>query len=186
MPVSSKIRARYYLVMDTKHILRSAIKLARLSRMIAKAIDLFIVLMLAVFFYPVGIILATAYLCVCDAIQNGQSVGKKFMGFAVISLEDNMPCSIKQSIIRNLPFSVPLFFSIIPLWGWVFTLLIGIPLISLELYLLFTIDSGHRLGDVMADTSVMANDGTREALKKRKESWFKPKGEQLTPTSKNL
>lgn len=163
--------------MDRKYLLKSTIKVARISRLIAKSIDLFIVLILSVFFYPVGIILALIYIGVSDSLQNGQSVGKKFMGFAVISLENGKPCTLKQSIVRNLPFLIPLFFAIIPFWGWIFAVLLGVPLIILEIYLLHKLDSGHRLGDVMADTSVMANDGTAEQIKKRKDSWFDPDGQ---------
>lgn len=141
--------------MDRKYLLKSAIKVATLARLMAKAIDLFIVLILALLTYPVGIILSVIYICLCDAFQNGQSVGKKFMGFAVVSLIDGSPCSIKQSVIRNLPLSVPLIFAIIPMWGWIFTFLIGSVLCAVEVYFLFHLDSGHRVGDVMADTTVV-------------------------------
>lgn len=163
--------------MDRKYLLKSSIKVARISRLIAKGIDLFIALILSVFFYPVGIILALFYVAIADSLQNGQSVGKKFMGFAVISLENGKPCTLKQSVIRNLPFLIPLFFAIVPIWGWIFAILLGIPLLILEIYLLHKLDSGHRLGDVMADTSVMANDGSGEQIKKRKDSWFDPNGQ---------
>ena len=158
--------------MNKKYLLESAIKVARFSRLLAKAIDLFIVLVLSIFLYPIGIIISIIYMCVADSIQNGQSVGKKFIGFFVISLEDGSPCSVKQSVIRNLPIIIPLFFAIIPIWGWLISLFIGVPFISLEVYLLYKLDSGHRLGDVMADTTVMANDDTMAQIKKRKASWF--------------
>lgn len=158
--------------MDRKYLLKSSIKVARVSRLIAKAIDLFIVLILSIFVYPLGIILSVAYIAISDSLQNGQSVGKKFMGFAVVSLEDGKPCTVKQSAIRNLPIIIPLGIAIVPIWGWIFSFLIGVPLILLEVYLLYKLDSGHRLGDVMADTSVMANDGTAAQIKKRKDSWF--------------
>ncbi|OIQ16720.1 MAG: hypothetical protein BM556_13740 [Bacteriovorax sp. MedPE-SWde] len=160
--------------MDRKYLLESAIKVARFSRLLAKAIDLFIVIVLSVFFYPGGIILSLFYMTVADAIQGGQSVGKKFIGFSVISLEDGTPCSVKQSFIRNLPIIIPLFFAIIPLWGWIIAVFIGVPFIALEVYLLYKLDSGHRLGDVMADTTVMANDDTLTRIKKRKTSWYEP------------
>ncbi|TNE95470.1 MAG: hypothetical protein EP326_15090 [Deltaproteobacteria bacterium] len=160
------------MTMDRKYLLKSSIKVARVSRLMAKAIDLFIVLILSIFVYPLGIILSVAYIAISDSLQNGQSVGKKFMGFAVISLEDGKPCTVKQSAIRNLPIIIPLAIAIVPIWGWIFAFLIGVPLILLEVYLLYKLDSGHRLGDVMADTSVMANDGTAAQIKKRKDSWF--------------
>jgi len=167
--------------MRRKYLLKSAIKVARLSRLLAKAIDLFIVLLLSIFIYPLGIILSILYIGISDSLQSGQSVGKKFIGFAVISLEDGKPCSVKQSVIRNLPIIIPLVFAIIPLWGWIIAFVIGIPLMCLEVYLIYKLDSGHRLGDVMADTSVMANDGTAEAIKKRKMSWFEVKNSRPSP-----
>lgn len=156
-----------------KYLLKSPVRVARLSRLLAKAIDIFIVLILSIFFYPLGIILSVIYIGLADSIQSGQSVGKKFIGFRVISLEDGSPCSVKQSFIRNLPIIVPLVVSIVPLWGWVLGPLIGLPFMGLEIYLLFKLDSGHRLGDVMADTTVMANDDTKElAEQKKNSSWF--------------
>ena len=162
--------------MKRKYLLRSPIRVAQLSRLIAKAIDLFLCVILSFIFYPLGVILSIVYIGFSDSLQNGQSVGKKFMGFSVISLEDGKPCTLKQSIVRNLPIMIPLLFAIVPLWGWIIAILTGIPLIALEVYLLYKLDSGHRLGDVMADTSVMANDGTAEAIKKRRESWFGAEG----------
>ncbi|MBF0299664.1 MAG: RDD family protein [Oligoflexia bacterium] len=160
-------------MLDRKYLLKSPFKIARFSRLLAKLIDLIIATILATLLYPVGIIFATIYLSVSDSLKNGQSIGKKFIGMAVLSLKDGTPCSLKQSFIRNLPISLPLFLAIFPLWGWLLAILIGIPLISLELYLLFTLDSGHRLGDVMADTTVIANDPKHiQNQQKKKNTWF--------------
>lgn len=155
-----------------KYILKSPLRTARFTRMIAKAIDMFIVLLLSLFFYPLGVIPALGYLAVCDSLQEGQSIGKKLMGFKVLSLEDGTPCSMKQSAIRNLPFLVPVFFLIIPVWGWIFCAILAVPLIFLELYLLFKLDSDKRLGDVMADTTVTGNDQERADIRKVKKGWF--------------
>ena len=158
---------------DKKYLLKSPIRVARLSRLIAKSIDLFLVVFLSYFFYPVGVILAAVYISICDALLDAQSLGKKIMGFAVISLEDGNPCTVKQSFIRNLPITVPLLFMIVPIWGWILGTLLGIPLLLFEVYLLYKLDSGHRMGDVMADTSVMANDGEFTPVRKKfKSSWF--------------
>jgi len=153
--------------------LKTGLKVARLTRMFAKAIDLFLVLILSIFFYPVGLILALIYAGVADSLQNGQSVGKRLMGFQVISLEDGKPCTLKQSIIRNLPIIAPLSLAIIPFWGWLLGVLLGAILLGLEIYLIYKLDSGHRLGDVMADTSVMANDGNK--MRVARASWFEAK-----------
>jgi uncharacterized RDD family membrane protein YckC len=149
-----------------------AMKTARWYRLIAKCIDLGLVTLGAVFYYPMGLILGVIYLCVADSLYDGQSIGKRFMGFGVVSLIDGTPCSTWQSFIRNLPFTVPLFFLIFPYWGWIFSAVFAVPLALMEVYFLFKLDSSHRLGDIMADTTVIANDGTRLDLRKTKTPWF--------------
>tara|TARA_Y100001936_G_C15973159_1_gene612294 strand:+ start:421 stop:936 length:516 start_codon:yes stop_codon:yes gene_type:complete len=161
--------------MKRKYLLKTGINTSKVSRLLAKMVDLFIVLILSTLFYPFGLILALIYMGISDSLYDGQSVGKRLMGFAVISLEDGTPCSLKQSLIRNLPIIVPMAFAIIPLWGWIFCSILAVPLILLEVYLLFKLDSGHRLGDVMADTSVIANDPNRVDLRKAQKGWFEEK-----------
>ena len=166
--------------MSKKYLLRHAVRSAHLGRLTAKAIDLFIVMLLAFFLYPVGILLSISYLCICDALQGGQSVGKRLIGFAVVSIEDGAPCSIKQSTIRNLTIITPLLFAIIPLWGWLVAALLGLPLLALETYLIFSLDSGHRLGDVMADTTVTPLNPDAVSTGKERVGWF---GRQSTSTN---
>lgn len=159
--------------MDRKYLLEKAIRVAKLTRLIAKAIDLFIVVCFSVWFYPLGVVLGIVYMSACDGMSNGQSAGKKFMGFAVKSLEDGSPCSYKQSVVRNLPFTLPLLVALLlPIIGWILGAILAVVLVGFELYLLYNLDSGHRLGDVMADTSVMANDDNFAGVKNRKTSWF--------------
>lgn len=157
--------------MDKKYLLKNSENAGKTARLFAKAVDLFLCLLLSIFFYPVGILLAVLYVSVSDALQNGQSVGKKLMGFNVISMEDGQYCSIKQSVIRNLPISVPLFFAVIPIWGWIIWILSGSFFLVLELYLLLKLDSGNRLGDVMADTTVNATNGPGKETSAMS-SWF--------------
>lgn len=164
--------------MDKKEFLEKAIKVSKLARIMAKTMDVVPVLLLPILtysfgLYQLGIYLGLAYLIVADALQGGQSFGKRIMGFAVKSLEDGSPCSIKQSAIRNLPFILPLILGIIPFWGWVLGGLLGIIFVGGEFYFLYHSDTGHRFGDIMADTTVMANDDDQLVdLKKRKTSWF--------------
>lgn len=173
-------------LMNTKQILRSSINTARLSRILAKIIDMFLVLILSMLFYPFGLLLAIFYIAMADSLHDGQSVGKRIIGFAVISLEDGTPCSVKQSVIRNLPFLIPMAFALIPFWGWIFSSLLAIPLLLLEMYLLFKLDTGYRLGDVMADTSVIGNDQNRADLRKTKDSWFGPHEKNMSPCNRTL
>ena len=158
--------------MNRKSFLKGPIARARMSRLIAKCIDIGLVTMGAVFYYPMGLILGIIYLSIADSLYDGQSIGKRFMGFGVISLIDGMPCTAWQSFIRNLPFTVPLFFLVFPFWGWIFSAIFALPLALMEVFFLFRGDTAHRLGDIMADTTVIANDGTRLDLRKPRNSWF--------------
>lgn len=166
--------------------MRGPFRVALQTRLIAKAIDLALIVLLAIILYPVGILLGVIYLSVADSLQNGQSVGKKLMGMAVISLEDGRPCSVRQSLVRNLPIIVPLGIMIFPFWGIILGFFMAIPFMAFELYLLFHLDSGHRMGDVMADTTVMANtDGERIKSSGVQKSWFK-QTDQMISQRENL
>jgi uncharacterized RDD family membrane protein YckC len=158
--------------MKKKSLLTGPLYRAKRSRLIAKSIDLGLVLLGAVFYYPMGLILGIIYLSVADSLYDGQSIGKRFMGFGVISLIDGSPCTAWQSLIRNIPFTVPLSFLVFPFWGWFVAGVFALPLTLMEVYFLFRRDTAHRLGDIMADTTVIANDGTRLDLRKNKNSWF--------------
>jgi len=146
------------LSMNRKYLLGSGPQRARLARLLAKGIDLGLVTVLAFIAYPWGLAMALGYLAVADSLFDGQSFGKRIVGFRVVSLEDGLPCGMRQSLVRNLPFVLPLGFALVPFWGWILCAMLSLPLIFLELYFLFKLDSAHRLGDVMADTTVIGND----------------------------
>ncbi len=122
--------------------------------------------------YPWGLALSIGYLAISDSLFDGQSVGKRIIGFRVISLEDGRPCGMRQSLIRNLPVLLPLCFALVPFWGWILCVLLSLPLIFLEIYFLFKLDSAHRLGDVMADTTVIGNDPQSLDLRSRRAAWL--------------
>ena len=76
---------------NRNYLFKSSIQTHKVARLVAKAVDLFMVIILSVFLYPFGILLGIIYLCFADFIQGGQSVGKKIIGLKVISLEDGSP-----------------------------------------------------------------------------------------------
>lgn len=163
-----------------KYLIESGQKTAKLSRLLAKAIDIFLVLILSTLYYPLGLFLGIVYLAMSDGLQKGQSVGKKFIGLGVVSLIDGTPCTFKQSLVRNLPLTIPLVLFLVPLWGWLLGMLLGLVFTVLELYFLFKLDTGHRIGDVMADTTVIGNDPNRVDIRKKEGSWFDNEAAQLT------
>ncbi|MEN9723850.1 MAG: hypothetical protein RJB38_1836 [Pseudomonadota bacterium] len=138
---------------------RAQVKLAVMQRVAAKAIDMVIVVLVAAFFwYPIGPFLGFFYSLLGDGFSRlgfqGQSVGKRLMGLRVVRV-DGAAVHWRESILRNLPVGVATFFAIIPLWGWVIFVLIGIPLAGMEIFLMFRLEGETRLGDVMADTRVL-------------------------------
>jgi hypothetical protein len=159
-------------MLNKKYILGQGARAARMARLFAKLIDFLLVLILALFLHPFGLLLGLIYMSLADSLFDGQSIGKKLIGFMVLSLEDGKPCRPKQSFVRNLPFIIPMVFVIIPFWGWIIGFILLIPLVTLELFLLSRLDSAHRLGDVLADTTVIANDQDRADIRKKRQSWF--------------
>jgi uncharacterized RDD family membrane protein YckC len=150
--------------MDTRSVYRktSILSGARqtsvFQRLTAKAIDVLLVTALYLFgkalWLPVGVLAAASFAAVQDALGDGQSVGKRIIGLRVIDEYTGMGCSLQNSFLRNLPLS--LFFVCAP-----FEILSGMcallvtPLVVLEIYLLFQVDTGVRLGDVIANTLVV-------------------------------
>jgi uncharacterized RDD family membrane protein YckC len=140
----------------------SQAKVNVLSRVAAKLIDLFLVVFIGavpILPYPLGPLLGFAYSLAGDGIQKGpffgQSVGKKLMKLRVVRKGTDEPASWRDSALRNAPVGVATFFAIIPVWGWIILILIGLPLMIMEIYLMLSVETGQRLGDVMGDTEVI-------------------------------
>lgn len=136
------------------------VKVGVLNRVIAKAIDLAIVAVVAVMVpYPLGPLLGFFYSMCGDGLNvkgfRGQSVGKRIMGLQVVNTVRKEPGTIRDSVLRNVPIGVATFFAIIPVWGWLILALIGLPIVAMEIYLMISVDKGHRLGDVIGDTEVI-------------------------------
>ena len=80
------------------------------------------------------------YLLFSDAMEDGQSYGKRIVGIAVVSRETGEPCTMWQSFVRNFTLSV-----LGPI-DWVFIL--G--------------ERRQRLGDMLAGTIVVEEGGVTD------------------------
>ncbi len=137
-------------------------KASIVNRVIAKLIDLTLVIgVAAILPYPFGPLTGFLYSLLADGFHWGpfqnQSLGKKIMKLRVVhfpAAETRTGALFRDSVLRNSPVGVATFFAIIPVWGWWILALVGIPLMIMEVYLMVTVDTGHRLGDVMAETEV--------------------------------
>lgn len=134
-------------------------------RVLAKFVDLFIVMAMAmpVFFYPVGPLIGFLYSLFGDALPltplRGQSIGKKLLKVRIVSTlpaRASSPIGWRDSLYRNAPVGVATFFALIPVWGWIILILVGLPMMIIEIYLIVKAPRGQRLGDVMADTEVIS------------------------------
>lgn len=130
-------------------------KVSITSRCAARGVDLSLVILLDVVLpHPAGVLLGFFYTLFQDALWGGRSLGKRLLKLRVRNSVTKENCSVKESALRNSTIGVALFFAIIPFWGWIILLLLGIPLVLMELYLMKNKDHGERLGDVMAETRV--------------------------------
>lgn len=139
-------------------ILLSTVTRSPYPRLAAKAIDLLIVT--AIYFlgtalwWPLGIASAT-FLCLAqDGFGVGQSIGKRIIGLQVVEDANGFACSLGASAVRNLSFATLFLFSFSPVL-WLFLVVLTLPVIGFEIFLLLTLDSRTRLGDVLANTAVV-------------------------------
>ena len=145
----------------TLHDAKEAVlKFAHLNRLMAKGVDILVVIVLATVLPRfIGPLLGFAYSLLADGFTYGpfksQSFGKKLFDLQVRSLVRKAPGNYRDSVVRNAPVGLVTFFGIIPVWGWIIMALVGIPLLVMEIYLIEKMENAHRLGDVMADTEVV-------------------------------
>lgn len=130
------------------------------SRILAKLIDLtFVVLLGMLIGGGVGSVLGFAYSLFADGLPfktlTGQSLGKKVMHIRVLYKRDTP--AWKGSLIRNSPVGLVTFLMIIPFWGWILSVVVGVPLAAYEVSLMIRADKRQRLGDQMADTVVLGS-----------------------------
>lgn len=125
-----------------------------LKRIIARMVDLMVAWALTLVVPPAGVLGGILYLAVADSFQNGQSLGKMAFGLEVHG-GNGHPCTLKDSIYRNLPFSLGLIFAVIPVIGWILLIFAIIPILFIELWLVIVDDKGMRLGDRISDTLVV-------------------------------
>ena len=104
-----------------------------------------------------GALLGFFYSLVADGLPGGfkgRSPGKRLMRIRVVD-ENGNPARLKTSIIRNIPVGIVTFLMVIPFWGWILAVLVGIPFGLIELSLIARAKGHQRLGDVLAGSLVI-------------------------------
>ena len=129
----------------------------RLNRYLAKSIDFLICLAMSIILVPVGPLAGLLYIFIADGFWHGQSLGKKLIGLKVVHENDSSPLSFMDSVIRNFPFAVVYIFFIVPFIGWLLLVIVGLPILLFESYLVCRDNKGIRVGDILAGTQVIDN-----------------------------
>lgn len=131
------------------------IKATFLERASAKFIDITFALILASVLSPIGPAAGFVYSLIADGLMEGRSIGKFLVGIRVIDITTNAPCSIHKSILRNIPFGFAVLMFIVPVIGLFLFIFIGLSVIAVETYFLYTDLGSMRIGDTLADTIVI-------------------------------
>jgi uncharacterized RDD family membrane protein YckC len=103
---------------------------------------------------PLGPLLGACYAAIQDSLSGGQSIGKRIIGLRTLDDTTGIACPALSSLMRNLPIVIAVLFASIPVL-WVFIVLFTVPFLLLEVYLVKEIQTGVRLGDIMANTLVV-------------------------------
>ena len=122
-----------------------------LLRTAAKVLDFILIAAVIEIIPRAGFFAGLAYLLLSDGLFDGRSIGKKLIKLKVVSTETRLPCTFRDSILRNSTFALGYLLWLIPWIGWIFIVIIS----ALELVLILGSEEGKRLGDEFAKTSVI-------------------------------
>jgi uncharacterized RDD family membrane protein YckC len=131
-----------------------------LLRTVAKILD-FIIIAAAVEVVPTaGFFAGLAYLLIGDGLFDGRSLGKKLIGLRVVSADTNIPCTFRDSILRNSTLGIGFLFYKVLWLGWMLIILISI----IEFIILLGSKDGKRFGDEIAKTVVIESPQIRQEV----------------------
>ena len=122
------------------------------TRAVAGLVDLLLVIGLTRLPDVIGVLSAAGYILIRDGLFDRRSIGKKFIGLRVASLEDSGPAATyRESIMRNVPLVLAYFLVLIPYAGWI----LGLPVLAAEGLTAIGDRAGMRIGDLLARTQVV-------------------------------
>lgn len=127
-----------------------------LFRCVAKAIDIVIVAVVFEVLHWSGLLAGILYILIADGLFEGRSVGKILLKLQTVR-DNGSVCTVKESILRNITICLGIVLWRAPVIGWIlFFIIIGV-----EFLVLLGSDSGKRIGDILAKTTVIERDERR-------------------------
>ncbi len=122
-----------------------------LPRILAKAIDFLLAMLLVELIPRVGYYAAVIFILIGDSFFKRASIGKKLMGIEVKSLRHEMVSPARSSILRNSTFALALVLWKIPLFGWFFFIAIA----GIEFIIMLGNADRMTIGDELAKTKAV-------------------------------
>ncbi len=130
-----------------------------LARIIARTIDLAIVVALYELIPAIGFFAGLTYMLLCDGLFEGKSLGKSLTGLKVVDKDNRENCGYKESVFRNFPFAVAFIIfgilKVVPLLGWLISFVAIVGILVFESLVIIGSENGMRLGDEIANTWVV-------------------------------
>jgi len=123
-------------------------------RGLARGADFLLAIALAQLGHELGAVLAVVYLLLADGFMHGQSLGKRLFGIRAMQIPHRVPAGYRESMLRNADFALVALFYVVPL-GWILLVLVGLPIVAFEAWMVWTDRLGIRIGDIFADTQVV-------------------------------
>ncbi len=123
-------------------------------RGLARLVDFALAVALTQAGHEVGSVLGVLYLLLADGFMHGQSVGKRIFGVRAMVPTRRVPAGYRESAMRNAPFALVALFSVVPIW-WLLVLVVGLPILAFESWMVWSDRLGIRIGDIFADTQVV-------------------------------
>ncbi|MBF0459466.1 MAG: hypothetical protein HQK99_16370 [Nitrospirae bacterium] len=134
---------------------KEEINAAILPRVLAKAIDLVLCLLLIELLPRAGFYAAVIFILIGDSLYRRASIGKKLMGMEVKPLRegqlDERTSQGRCSIVRNSTIAIALVLWKIPILGWFFF----IAIVGIEFIIMIGSANRMRIGDELAKTKVV-------------------------------
>ena len=128
-----------------------------LNRILARAIDTLVFGFLFSVFFPIGVFAGFLYVVTADGFMGGRSLGKRITGIRVVHESRGGAAGFRESILRNLPAALVLFFAAIPIF-WILFFTLGLIVLALETFMMVRDRRGQRVGDILARTVVVTAD----------------------------